>query len=99
MKKDYWDKYITELMIEMGSDDWPVEETQTIRSQIEETLQTKLMAVLIDHLTVSQRLTLKTILQQDKTPLSIINYLYSAKPDVIKIIEKCLVDFRTEVLS
>ena len=26
MKKDYWDKYITELMIEMGSDDWPVEE-------------------------------------------------------------------------
>ncbi len=99
MKKDYWDTYISDLMIEMGSEDWSEEETRTVRSQIEETLQTKLMAVLIDHLTTSQRLTLKTMLQQDKTPLSIINYLYSAKPDVIKIIEKCLVDFRTEVLS
>ncbi|MFZ5391826.1 MAG: hypothetical protein ACOZAR_01395 [Patescibacteria group bacterium] len=99
MKKDYWDKYIDDLLIDLGADDWSKEERDKIRDQVAEAWQTQLMADITGKLNSSQKVTLKTMLSEDKTTLQIINFLYSIRPDIMKIVESSMIEFKKQLLS
>ncbi len=99
MKKDCWDKYIDEILLDLGADDWSREERDKIRDQVAEAWQTQLMADITGKLNSSQKVTLKTMLSEDKTPLQIINFLYSTRPDIMKIVESSMIEFKKQLLS